>query len=199
MFVCFCCGVQAVTKQFNSCCDTAVVPRFTSLRYLYFFFFKLKHVLPAAASYHPQLKHLRTYAEDALVLGEGSRTGLPQAVPRGGPGEGREAFVVAVAPEASCEEVLAGSSSLCYTIHNILLYILYIYTEAFFFGMGDGWRQVGREALETAMRLLIATLTVRVERNTHYKSRCFCSFHDNSTRFYRDHLRGGGGGAFCIT
>ncbi|CAM9772503.1 unnamed protein product [Ascophyllum nodosum] len=52
-----------------------------------------------------QLKHLRTYAEDALVLGEGSRTGLPQAVPRGGPGEGREAFVVAVAPEASCEEV----------------------------------------------------------------------------------------------
>lgn len=48
---------------------------------------------------------MRVYAEDALVLGEGSRTGVAQAAPKGGPGEGREAFVVAVAPDASCKEV----------------------------------------------------------------------------------------------
>lgn len=52
-----------------------------------------------------QLRHLRVYAEDALVLGEGSRTGVPQAAPRGGAGEGREAFMVAISPDASCKEV----------------------------------------------------------------------------------------------
>lgn len=52
-----------------------------------------------------QLRHLRVYAEDALVLDEGSRTGAPQAAPRGGAGEGREAYVIAVAPDASCKEV----------------------------------------------------------------------------------------------
>lgn len=52
-----------------------------------------------------QLRHLRVYAEDALVLGEGSRTGVAQAAPKGGPGGGREAFVVAIAPDASCKEV----------------------------------------------------------------------------------------------
>lgn len=52
-----------------------------------------------------QLRHLRVYAEDALVLGEGSRTGAPQAAPKGGAGEGREAFVLAVAPDSSCKEV----------------------------------------------------------------------------------------------
>ncbi len=52
-----------------------------------------------------QLRHLRIYAEDALVLGKGSRTGAPQAAPEGGPGEGREAFMMAIAPDASCKEV----------------------------------------------------------------------------------------------
>lgn len=52
-----------------------------------------------------QLQHLRVYAEDALVLDEGSRTGVPQAAPKGGTGEGREAFMMAVAPDASCKEV----------------------------------------------------------------------------------------------
>lgn len=55
---------------------------------------------------NPQMRHLRTYAEDMLVLGDGSRSGLPQAVPKGGAGEGQEALMVAVAPDASCEEVL---------------------------------------------------------------------------------------------
>lgn len=53
-----------------------------------------------------QLKHLRTYAEDALVLGHGSRTRVPQMVPHGGPGAGKEAFLLAVAPHSSCKEVL---------------------------------------------------------------------------------------------
>lgn len=52
-----------------------------------------------------QLRHLRVYAEDALVLDKGSRTGVPQAAPKGGAGEGREAFMLAVAPDASCKEV----------------------------------------------------------------------------------------------
>lgn len=45
------------------------------------------------------------YAEDALVLGEGSRTGVAQAAPKGGAGEGREAFLLAIAPAASSKEV----------------------------------------------------------------------------------------------
>ncbi|CAM9738603.1 unnamed protein product [Ectocarpus fasciculatus] len=52
-----------------------------------------------------QLEHLRVYAEDALVLGEGSRTGVAQAAPKGGAGEGREAFLLAIAPAASSKEV----------------------------------------------------------------------------------------------
>lgn len=56
-------------------------------------------------SFFLQLRHLRVYAEDSLVLGEGSRTGVAQAAPKGGAGEGREAFMVAIAPDASCKEV----------------------------------------------------------------------------------------------
>lgn len=52
-----------------------------------------------------QLKHLRTYAEDALLLRDGSHTWLPQKIPQGGPGAGREAYLLAIAPEASCKEV----------------------------------------------------------------------------------------------
>ncbi|CAN0534986.1 unnamed protein product, partial [Ectocarpus sp. 8 AP-2014] len=52
-----------------------------------------------------QLEHLRVYAEDALVLGEGSRTGVAQAAPKGGAGEGREAFLLAIAPAAASKEV----------------------------------------------------------------------------------------------
>ncbi|CAN0427477.1 unnamed protein product, partial [Scytosiphon promiscuus] len=53
----------------------------------------------------PQLQHLRVYAEDALVLGEGTRTGVAQPAPKGGAGQGREAFMLAVAPASSCKEV----------------------------------------------------------------------------------------------
>lgn len=52
-----------------------------------------------------QLKHLRTYAEDVLLLDQGSRTGLPQALPEGGAGAGREALLLAIATEASDKEV----------------------------------------------------------------------------------------------
>lgn len=60
---------------------------------------------PALVFFFFQLRHLRVYAEDALVLGEGSRTGVALAAPKGGAGEGREAFVVAIAPGSSCKEV----------------------------------------------------------------------------------------------
>eukprot|EP00903_Cladosiphon_okamuranus_P009684 g9214.t1 len=57
------------------------------------------------SDYVQKLRHLRVYAEDALVLGEGSRTGVEQPAPKGGAGEGREAFLLAIAPDASCKEV----------------------------------------------------------------------------------------------
>ncbi|CAB1111805.1 unnamed protein product [Ectocarpus sp. CCAP 1310/34] len=57
------------------------------------------------SNYLQQLEHLRVYAEDALVLGEGSRTGVAQAAPKGGAGEGREAFLLAIAPAAASKEV----------------------------------------------------------------------------------------------
>lgn len=60
-----------------------------------------------------QLQHLRKYAEDALVLEAGSRSGMPQAAPKGGPGDGREAFLLAVAPDASCKEV-GGAYLICF-------------------------------------------------------------------------------------
>ena len=79
--------------RWNPCSQRCVGHTCPPITRACFFFFSL------------QLRHLRVYAEDALVLGEGSRTGAAQPAPKGGPGEGREAFVVAVAPDASCKEV----------------------------------------------------------------------------------------------
>ena len=65
----------------------------------------IRPLVPIPGLVFLQLRHLRVYAEDALVLGEGSRTGVAQTAPKGGGGEGREAFMVAIAPDASCKEV----------------------------------------------------------------------------------------------